>query len=161
MDIKDYINYCAITGNFTWIKNTGNKNLIGKIAGSITPQGYKKICFKNKYYYCHRLAFLFMTGSFPKLIVDHIDANKFNNSWGNLRDASYQDNARYRGLNKNNTSGHTGVIFNKHINKWVAQVMINNKFKAIGRYDDKENAVIARNEFCKKEFGNFFYNLGE
>lgn len=41
----------------------------------------------------HRLAFVLMTGNWPN-IVDHIDRNRTNNRWSNLRDGDHADNAR-------------------------------------------------------------------
>lgn len=47
----------------------------------------------------------------------------------------------------NNTSGHTGVYFEKNRNKWIANVKVNGKNKKLGRYATLEEAIYARNSF--------------
>ena len=45
--------------------------------------------------------------------VDHIDRNGLNNCRSNLREGSGRINAQNKGIQKNNTSGHTGVEWHK------------------------------------------------
>ena len=47
----------------------------------------------------------------------------------------------------NNTSGYVGITWDKHRNKWSARVHINNKGKHIGYYLNKEEAVLARDQY--------------
>lgn len=42
----------------------------------------------------HRLAFLYMTGSYPTFEVDHFDRNKSNNAFDNLKDVTHKDNMK-------------------------------------------------------------------
>ena len=77
-DIKQEFIYDPVSGVF--IRN-------GKVAGyQDKASGYIKIMYQRKNYFAHRLAFLYMTGEWPSNHVDHIDLNKSNNSWNNLRD---------------------------------------------------------------------------
>lgn len=41
-------------------------------------------------YFAHDLAFLHMTGEWPKSPVIHLDGNKSNNAWANLRESHTQ-----------------------------------------------------------------------
>jgi hypothetical protein len=43
---------------------------------------------------------------------------------------------------KEGASKYTGVSFNKQINKWVAQIMIEGKQHCIGYYDNEEDAAV-------------------
>jgi hypothetical protein len=52
-------------------------------------------------------------------VTDHIDGNPLNNRRCNLRDGSLI-NARNHKIQSNNTSGYTGVNFNKSSNCWTA-----------------------------------------
>jgi hypothetical protein len=61
-----------------WKHRDTHKNKIGKIATIKKPHGYLAICIDSKYYYAHRLAWMYVYGEFPK-VIDHIDANKENN----------------------------------------------------------------------------------
>jgi len=40
----------------------------------------------------HRVIFLWMTGRWPEGVIDHIDGNRLNNKWENLRDVSQTTN---------------------------------------------------------------------
>lgn len=45
--------------------------------------------------YSHRFAYFYMTGELPQ-IIDHINRNRSDNRWSNLRDSDYTLNARNR-----------------------------------------------------------------
>ena len=45
---------------------------------------------------------------------------------------------------KTNTSGKTGVSFDKSRGKWVAKIKLKGKNIYLGRYDKKEDAIKAR-----------------
>jgi hypothetical protein len=47
-------------------------------------------------------------------------------------------------LNRNNTSGRVGVTFDTRRRKWVAQIQIDGRNRALGRHDTFEAAVAAR-----------------
>jgi hypothetical protein len=52
---------------------------------------------------------------------------------------------------KNNSSGYTGVFFNKKRNKWTAGIKFNNKYHFLGEFLDYEAAVNARKK-AENEF---------
>lgn len=47
---------------------------------------------------------------------------------------------------KSNKSGVTGVSWDASRNKWVAQIWFQNKYRNLGRFDKKEDAIRARKE---------------
>lgn len=57
-----------------------------------------------------------------------------------------EDGAARRRLHKKNTSGHTGVCWNKSRQKWMAYIYHKDKFRNLGYYDDKEGAATARKQ---------------
>jgi len=85
--------------------------------------------------------------------VDHIDRNKLNNTKQNLRLTTNQIQGQNRNLFKNNTSGYTGVTFNKSKQVWIAQIKVNYKQTHIGQFATKEQAAFAYNEAALKFFG--------
>jgi len=95
-------------------------------------------------YLVHRMAYLYMTGDMPDKEVDHINHNRLDNSWSNLRKATRQENARNCSLSKANTSGHTGVEWWKRDSNWRATIMIEGKLRHIGYYAEKSDAIAAR-----------------
>lgn len=89
--------------------------------------------------------------------VDHINHNKLDNRKSNLRVVTHAQNLANRGLLTSNTSGHTGVYWNKDRSKWQVQIRVNGKNKCMGRYDKLEDAVIARKIATQKYHGEFAY----
>lgn len=80
----------------------------------------------------------------PKQCVDHINKNKADNRKQNLRICERSENDRNRSLYVTNTSGVAGVYFDKKRKKWVASITYNRKKVYIGRFAEKEEAILAR-----------------
>jgi len=70
-------------------------------------------------------------------IVDHIDRNKLNNFYENLRWTTSEYNNKNASISKNNVSGTKGVFFDNTKNRWIADW-----------YQDKKNR---RKAFINKE----------
>ena len=153
--LKELLNYNPETGIFTWAVNRSKKILAGIPAGTISD-GYVRIVVDYKAYQAHRLAWLYMTGSFPSLQIDHKDNIKNNNSWNNLRQATNSQNKINSNPSSRNTSGIKGVSYSALTNKWVAQCSVNGKVKRIGGYDNIKDAQIAYESYAKKHHGEFF-----
>ena len=94
----------------------------------------------------------------PVLQVDHIGHNLFDNRKKNLRVVSSQENARNKRILSSNTSGVTGVYFDKKRKVWVAQIKTNEKVIVLGRYSDFDAAVSVRKEAEEKYFGEYSYD---
>jgi len=73
-------------------------------------------------------------------IVDHIDRNKKNNRFTNLRWTTQSINIKNGDIRKNNASGARGVSFDNNKNKWVAQWSVDKKRKS-KRFSNKEDAI--------------------
>jgi AP2 domain/HNH endonuclease len=111
---------------------------------------YGKTKINGKYTTIHELIL-----DFPQGVIDHIDRNPLNNRKSNLRIVDMSRNAHNRSLPKNNTSGVKGVWFNKQSNKWIAQINFQNKRYWLGKFDNKEDAIIARLKAEKEMFGEY------
>lgn len=86
---------------------------------------------------------------------DHHDRNKLNNRRDNLISCTSQENNRNKSIQSNNTSGVVGVGWNKQCQNWEAYIAINGEKLHLGRYTDKNNAILARLKAEKKYFGEF------
>lgn len=86
---------------------------------------------------------------------DHIDRDTLNNRRYNLRPATHAENSRNQSLHKNNTSGVTGVSWNKRDSKWSAEIRINGEHLYLGYFINKEDAIRARLYAEVKHFGEF------
>jgi len=87
--------------------------------------------------------------------IDHIDRNPLNNRKYNIRVATDSQNMMNRGIQKNNTSGITGVCWIKEKCKWKAQIKINRKNINLGYFSNFDDAVKARKGAEKKYFKEF------
>ena len=124
---------------FQWTKRQGRRKLT---RGSSKTGGYAQVQIDGQAYYQHRLAFLFMTGNYPS-VVDHINGDRSDNRWSNLREVTAATNYRNRGPNRNSTTGVKGVTFDKARDKYVAQLRVNRKLHRLGRYATVEEAADA------------------
>lgn len=143
MKTNDLINAAEIfiydckTGVVSW-KETG------RMAGHINDRGYRVIEYGNKRYKAHRIAWTLYHGNPPQGEIDHRNQDKADNRILNLCDTSCQGNMRNRSLQKNNTSGTTGVIWHSRDEKWIAKIKYNRKWVWLGAFTRKQDAIDAR-----------------
>ena len=141
--LRELLVYDPTTGIFTRSASViGPGRKVGRVAGSDNGQGYIKLAVDGRFYRAHRLAFLYMTGSWPLGEVDHINGVRSDNRWGNLRDVSGADNTHNQRLpHKNNTSGFLGV--RRSGRKFRAFIGSNNARIYLGVFDTPELAHFA------------------
>ncbi|WP_038953007.1 HNH endonuclease, partial [Bradyrhizobium japonicum] len=104
---------------------------------------YLRVSINHKIYLVHRLVWKMVTGEEPVGYIDHIDGNRFNNAWANLRDVTHDQNMWNAKLFHNNTSGYRGVSFIQSHGMWRAAISVNGKKKHIGYFDTAEAAHVA------------------
>ena len=143
-ELKRLFYYNPLSGVFTRVVSNHNKYKVGSIAGTLDGHtGYIRIRINGKGYYAHRLAFLYMTGSMPK-IVDHDNRVRDDNRWENLNNGTYVDNARNQPISSRNTSNTTGVSWNKKRCRWHSRIGLDGNNKHLGFFIDYSDAVSAR-----------------
>jgi hypothetical protein len=106
---------------------------------------------KNKKYvgwYMH--AFIMKT---PRgMDTDHINGNKLDNRRSNLRILTRSQNKVSGSLRrKDSTTGVQGVHFDKSRNKYMAFICVNGKMNNLGRFNNKEDAIIIR-KLAEKQY---------
>lgn len=111
----------------------------------LNSNGYWIINYKDKTYFVHKLIFYIMGFDIPD-IVDHINLDKTNNRWTNLRAVDKRQNNTNQPKRKDNTSGFKGVYFHKSHNKWMARISHHGKSKFLGYATTPEEAAIIYNE---------------
>ena len=126
-----------------------------KTAGTTDKDGYCYIKIGKKIYSCHRLAFLMMTGKHPINEIDHIDGDKHNNKWSNLREATRTENNRNTKVKSNSRSGIKGVFFNKRCSLYFSSIRVNGKRFHLGYFKTIEECLGARKAAEVKYHGNF------
>ena len=141
-ELRDFLTYDPATGHFTWRQRVAKCIQIGDIAGNTNKTGYVTIGLRKKVYKAHRLAWLYMHGSWPVGLIDHINGIKSDNRLFNLRVVDETGNSEnVRRPNKRNKSGFMGVIWFQ--NKWRANITVNKKTKWLGDYATPEEAHAA------------------
>lgn len=99
----------------------------------------------SKLYYIHRIVaytFLGLDINNPKIDIDHIDMNKTNNYWLNLRIVTHQQNLF--------NSKAKGYSYHKHKRKFEAKIGLNGKDIYLGAFEKEEDARDAYLEAKKK-----------
>lgn len=148
--LKELLHYDPDTGVFTNIKARQNVR-VGSVTGCVsTTTGYVGIKVDCRKYQAHRLAWLYVHGSFPPEQLDHINRVRTDNRLCNLRLATSIENGQNRSMPRNNTSGHVGVSWSKAKRKWLAEIMLDGKNIRLGLFTDKDQAVKARLEAKSK-----------
>jgi len=134
--LREILDYDPDTGIFTNRYKRGGTTKKGSPAGHLKSNGYITIQVDGKSYYAHRLVFLWMTGEFPSgQHVDHVNGNKSDNRFSNLRDVSVSAN-----LHNQRGSKVKGYYWAKYHKKYRAQIVVNNKKIVIGAYETEEEA---------------------
>ena len=140
--LKELLHYDPETGFFTRIKSTCNVNKVGVRCGALHHSGYIELMVDSKNYRAHRIAWLYMTGEFPKHYIDHINGVKNDNRFCNLRDVTKQTNAQNEiRARKHNSTKFLGV--SKRGNKFHSTITINGKHKHLGFFNTAEEAHAA------------------
>lgn len=160
--LKECLNYDQVTGVFTWKQRprshfkadwsfiNWNKRWAGTEAGwkdktsADKEKFYLKISVNSEDYKAHRLAWVFITGSWPNKLIDHVDGDRLNNKAINLREATDWQNSTNAKRRKDNKSGVTGVGWQKALCKWYANGRINDHLQHLGFYADIFEAICAR-----------------
>ncbi|WP_462382218.1 HNH endonuclease [Pseudomonas sp. Marseille-QA0892] len=141
--LKERLSYDPQIGEFRWII-APPKAETGDVAGRPNSNGYLEVWLLGKRYQLHRLAVLYMTGSHPIDEVDHINGERTNNCWENLRQVTTQENSKNRKLSSRSRSGANGVRYHKDTGRWHASIGVDGKLVQLGAFRLKFEAKQAR-----------------
>lgn len=158
--LKEILHYEEDTGKFIWkISKKGTKG-IGKEAGTLTAKGYIDVCINGKKYGLHRLAFIYMENCIPRC-VDHINGNKSDNRWVNLREATYTQNGyNYKGTGS--STGFRNVYFDpRGQKKYFVRLVVEGKKLNFGYYDTPEEASEIALQKRIELHGTYCYELSQ
>ena len=143
--LKEVLHYSPETGLFTWEERLNsfsfNGKHAGKSAGSYDEYGYQVIKIDSKSYKAHRLAFLYMEGTFPPKHVDHINRIEDDNRWENLRPATQSENMS----NRKDNNRVIGVYFHKGSKMFhTTSTKDSGKLEHLGCFKEYWDAICAR-----------------
>jgi hypothetical protein len=140
--LRELLIYNQNTGQFVWRSDRNKQVLSGHVAGHVKPDGYRVIVLHSRHYGAHRLAWLYMMGDWPEAEIDHINQNRDDNRWCNLRAASRQlNNFNVSSSPRpDNKSGIKGVRFWAKNRKWHARIQYNKVSHHLGYFDTEDDA---------------------
>ena len=140
--LKQVLRYIAETGDFVWIERPSNRINVGDVAGQNHPSGYISISIDGVRYLAHRLAWLYVTGSWPAVEIDHLNGKRTDNRWSNLRDVERRVNAEnMRRARVDNSTGLLGV--RQMRDRFQANIKAGGRARNLGTYDTPEQAHAA------------------
>lgn len=159
-EIRRIMDFDAETGVFRWRHradrdHSWNMRHGGEEVGALFTNGYRYVNLHGRVMLLHRLAWLWMTGSSPEGQIDHINGDRADNRWSNLRLATQRQNSANQGLRTDNTSGVKGVSWDARKKLWLAQIVRDGKNTFLGYHRTIEEAASARAAAEMEQQGDF------
>lgn len=150
--LRTLLHYNQETGLFTWIAGRGLHNANRK-AGTPHSKGYWRISVDNKTYFAHRLAWLYVFGTWPDGQIDHINQCKTDNRMANLRIAT--NSLNHANMPGWSVVGMKGVCADK--GKWKAQIMRDGRKQHLGSFATPEEAHAVYCQAAMKADGEYVF----
>lgn len=126
---------------------------LGYKAGAVTINGTRYTIM------AHRTLFAMKNNGWPCDEVDHINHDKTDNRLKNLRVVTRRVNSKNQKMRSDNTSGVTGVKWDKKTGKWVAQIKSEGKAVTLqcpdtgkAYFEHKIDAIYAR-YYAEQDYG--------
>jgi hypothetical protein len=166
--LKECFEYLPDTGELIWKERplshfkckqswlAWNTKYAGRAAGVIDKSnGYRRIQFSGSLLGASRIIWKWMTGEDPVRDIDHINLNKDDNRWRNLRQATVSQNNANKRCPKTNKLGVKGVNWHKRSRKFRAEIRVKGVLKHLGLFDTIEAAKEAYDAEAIRVFGEF------
>lgn len=145
--VRQLLDYDPDTGLFLW-KSRGvpqwDARYVSTPALTFVQHGYHVGTIMRRMFRAHCVAIAHVYGHWPSGPVDHINRDRSDNRISNLRVASVEQNNRNKSTARNNTSGVTGVSYNKALEMWEAYINARGRRVRIGFFTDADAAATAR-----------------
>lgn len=155
--VLEMLYYDANTGIFVWAKSPNTKMKVGSEAGAAMRSGYLTIKIDGQGYVAHRLAWLYVTANDPgHLLIDHINGDRVDNRFQNLRLVTHSQNVYNRNYTKNKT-GFVGVSKCSGVERWFSTIGTGKDRQYLGTFASPELASAAYQAKAKELFGEFAY----
>jgi hypothetical protein len=152
--LRELLHYDPETGDFTWRQDRVAGAKAGDRAGWLANSGYITLRVERKQYLAHRLAWLYVTGEWPPQQVDHVNQNKVDNRWANLRAASHGQNVINRSYRRPKHNLPRGVrpAYGGRFEAWIGS-KVNRRF--LGSFDTADEAHAAYLQEARRVYGEF------
>jgi mRNA-degrading endonuclease RelE of RelBE toxin-antitoxin system len=163
--LRENFSYEKFSGRFTRLwpvigYRGGVMYPAGTLTGCLHKDGYRYMAISKRLFLEHRLAWLYVTGEWPACQVDHVDGNRSNNAWYNLRASTVQQNRMNSLGQKSRTNPYPGVYrTHKGNGRFAAQIKKDGEVMYIGVFDTAEDAYVARKSAEIELFGAYAGHL--
>jgi hypothetical protein len=138
--LRALLTYDPLTGEFRWLKR-GAGRPVDRIAGGLAPTGYRRIRIHGIEYLAHRLAWVYVTGSWPIHSIDHIDGDPANNAIANLRDVPHRVNLQNRrSASTHSRTGLLGASLDRRSGRYASFIRLGDKQTCLGLFDTATEA---------------------
>jgi len=152
----DLLVYDPATGNLFWRRRP--KEMFSSVREhnrwNTRYAGQRALICVNKTGYCaghvmnfsvlaHRVIWAMQTGKWPRGEIDHINGNRSDNRWSNLRVVTRNQNMQNKNPTSGSTSKYLGVGWHKASASWVAQIACNGRKIHIGCFKTESDAAMA------------------
>lgn len=143
-ELRDRFTYHPDTGLFTRNK-THRRWVAGSVLTGTKSHGYVRVCVDGKQISAHRLAWFWMTGDWPPQDIDHIDGNRSNNAWANLRHVDRSTNLENirSAKSHNKSTGLLGAYHSPTAGRFVSRIQVRGKTINLGSFETAEEAHAA------------------
>lgn len=151
--LREILAYNPETGGFTWIDPRGRRMRAGSVAGTVDKaNGYRRIAIDGTRYAAHRLAWLYVTGSWPADLIDHQNRCRDDNRFINLRPADNSTNA-VNSRERLNATGVRGVDYFADRGLYRARIVKGRRQISLGYFSTAEAASAAYENARLRMFG--------
>lgn len=149
--LRSLLSYNPQTGDFLWL--SGQRR--GRLAGTISDEGYRVIRILSKFHKAHRLAWYMHYGKWPDGLLDHANCDRGDNRISNLRPCTKSQNTANSRVRKDSRSGLKGVCYCARQRKWKARISIQGRLTLLGTFDSAALAHAAYVAEAKQVFGEY------
>lgn len=141
-EVRRLFRYDPDTGEMTRRVTLCGRALAGQRVGTRKAWGHLSVKIGRRQYFLHRLAWLYMTGSWPSQQIDHVNGSPDDNRWSNLREASNQLNCQNRRRpSRTSVTGFLGVHY--QYGKYKAAIKVDGVKHYLGVFATPEEAHAA------------------
>lgn len=152
-DCEKLFIYEPDTGALRWRHGATNRLQPGDIAGFPHSSGYWRVKINRVAFAAHRVIWAIRTGEWPVDQIDHINRNRTDNRWCNLREATQSQNIANTTARRTNALGVKGV--QRHGHKFSARIYANRRSKFLGCFNTIDAAKAAYDSAQREIHGEY------
>ena len=144
--LREHFSYDPETGVFSWIAGNG-PHCRGTAGYTDSSTGYVRVGLFGKSLQVHRVIWKLMTGGEPQYSIDHINQNRADNRWANLREADDGQSRVNRTYPRGKCAHGTRLLAS---GRWGTNAKI-----SLGTFDTEQEAHDAFVTWHREHYGEF------